>query len=412
LLALSDVFVAHYSEISLRGANRGRYVGLLIRNIRAMLGGHASKISHVDARIVGEVSEDTWDELDRRLGRVFGVAWYTKATLLPHDYDALKRRCVEIASHAKRNGARTFGIRVRRAGEYWGTSSLELARMLGAYVKQLSGLDVDLEKPELELFVDIVKSGILVYTFKHRGPGGLPLGSSGSVIHLLSGGVDSAVAAWLLMKRGVTPFYLHFYAYPSVDYVLDSKVFRVAQALSEYSGSSTLIAIPFTKYQLASIRLGERVEPVLFRYFMRRFAERIASAVDAKAVSFGDSIGQVASQTLENIAAVDQGSHLPVLRPLLTYNKQETIDLARKLGIYEAAVLPYKDCCAMVSTHPNTRVAKERVREAYDKLNLDGLIEELQDDSHVIVIQPNKTIHQQLGFREWLKTKTTPINRY
>ncbi len=410
MLALSDVFVAHYSEISLRGANRGKYVGLLIRNIRTMLGALAPRITHVDARLIGEVSEDAWDELDRKLGRVFGVAWYTKATFLPHDYDALKHRCVEIALDAKRNGARTFGIRVRRAGEYWGASSLELARALGADVKELSGLDVNLEQPELELFIDVVKSGVLVYTFKRRGPGGLPLGSSGSVVHLLSGGVDSAVAAWLLMKRGVTPIYLHFYAYPTLDYVLDSKVVRVVQALSEYSGSSTVIAVPFTKYQLASIRLGERVEPVLFRYFMRRFAERIALAVGANAVSFGDTIGQVASQTLENIAAVDQGSQLPVFRPLLTYNKQETVDLAKKLGLYEAAVLPYKDCCAMVSTHPNTKVAKERVREAYDKLNLDSLIEELQGNSHVIVIGPDKSIYEQLGFREWVKTKTTLIN--
>jgi len=406
---LNDVFVAHYSEISLRGANRGRYVGLLIRNIRSMLGGQVSKITHVDARLVGVVSAENWDELDRKLGRVFGVAWYTRATLLPHDYEELKRRCVEIALHAKRSGARTFGIRVRRAGEYWGANSLELARMLGGDVKQLCGLEVDLEQPDLELFVDIVKSGILVYTSKHKGPGGLPLGSSGSVIHLLSGGVDSAVAAWLLMKRGVTPFYLHFYAYPSVDHVVDSKVARVARVLSDYSGGSTLIAVPFTKYQLASIRLGERVEPVLFRYFMRRFAERVASAVGAEAVSFGDSIGQVASQTLENIAAVDQGSQLPVFRPLLTYNKQETIDLARKLGLYEHAVAQYKDCCAMVSRHPNTRVAKERVREAYDKLNLDGLIQELEDESYVILIQPNETTHHQMGFKEWLKTKTTPV---
>ncbi|MEM0321661.1 MAG: THUMP domain-containing protein [Thermoprotei archaeon] len=397
------MFVAHYSEIALRGANRGRYVGLLIKNIRSAVGGYASSVRHVDARLVGELSGDAWGEVERRLSRVFGVAWYANAKLIPHDYDALKEHCVRLALEAGGRGVRTFGIRVRRAGDYWVTGSLELAKRLGADVEQFGGLEVDLEHPGLEIFVDVVREGFLVYTSKRKGPGGLPLGSSGSVVHLLSGGVDSAVAAWLLMKRGVTPIYLHFYAYPSVEYVLDSKVFRVAQALSLYSGASTLITTPFTKYQLASIMLVDRVEPVLFRYFMRRFAERVALAVGAKAVSFGDSIAQVASQTLENIAAVDHNSRLPVFRPLLTYNKQETLDLARSIGLYEHTVQPYKDCCSIVTRHPNTRVAIEKVEEVYDRLRLDELIDQLQEDSHVIIVRPENVGYELLGFRVWLQ---------
>jgi len=403
-LVLADVVVAHYSEISLRGANRGRYVALLVENIRLQLGGSIS-LKHVDARIIGAPVGEDFEQVEAKLSKVFGVAWLTTASLLPHDYGAVRDKSVELALKAKGGGAKTFAVRVRRSGDHWVTNSLELAAKLGAEVKQATGLAVDLENPDLTIYVDVIKDGALVYTHKLRGPGGLPLGSTGRVVHLLSGGVDSAVAAWQLMKRGVKPFYLHFYAYPSVELLGDSKVVRVAQSLAVYSGISELMVVPFTKYQLASIRLTERLEPVLFRYFMRRFAERLAEIVGAKAVSFGDSLGQVASQTLENIGAVDQGARLPVLRPMLTYNKQETVDLAKRLGLYEQTTIPYKDCCAIVTRHPETRVDREAVRDAYEKLGLEDLIDQLLKESHVITVDAHAKQTETQRFEEWLSAR-------
>lgn len=395
--------VVHYSEISLRGANRGRFVAQLIKNISSQVGDSLS-LKHVDARIIGRALDGGLDVAEQRLPKVFGVAWYARASLLPHEYAPVRDRCVGLALEAKAQGASTFAVRARRSGPYW-VGSLELARMLGADVKQASGLSVDLENPDLTIYVDVIRTGTLVYTEKKRGPGGLPLGSSGRVVHLLSGGVDSAVAAWQLMKRGVTPLYLHFYAYPTVESLFDSKIVRVVRALTEYSVKSTLMVTPFTKYQLASIRLEERVEPVLFRYFMRRFAERVAGMVGAKGVSLGDNLGQVASQTLENIAAVDQDARLPILRPLLTYNKQETIDLAKSLGLYEAVNMEYKDCCAIVTRHPKTRVSAEAVKRCYEKLGLDALIDELLGESHVFEFERSKQGFELYGFSEWVGRK-------
>jgi thiamine biosynthesis protein ThiI len=401
---LKKVFVAHYSEISLRGANRGWYVKMLMDNIESMLQGAASNLSHIDARIIGELGDAEWPTVDSRLSKVFGVAWYTRALLVAHDYDELKEVCIELARRAEASGAHTFGIRVRRAGDYWGGSSLDIARKLGEDVRLATGLKVDLEEPALTLFVDVVRTGVLVYTFRRLGPGGLPFGSSGSVVHLLSGGVDSAVAAWQLMKRGVNPLYLHFYAYPSLEDVLDSKVARVALSLAEYSGTATLVATPFTKYQLTTLNVRERVEPVLFRFFMRRFAENIAVKINAKGVSFGDSLGQVASQTLDNIAAVDQDARLPVLRPLLTFNKQETVDLAKRLGLYEHTIQPYKDCCSIVSGRPNMRVSHSKLREVYEAAGLEDLIGKLEHESHVVLLEPGKN-SRVVPLLEWIDTQ-------
>jgi thiamine biosynthesis protein ThiI len=180
-------------------------------------------------------------------------------------------------------------------------------------------------------------------------------------MHLFSGGIDSPVAAWLLMKRGCRPVYLHFYLAPTPDYALESKVGRIVKMLTEYSGRSTLLLIPFAEYQLATDGAPAGVEPSLFRRFMRITAEELAATFETPALSTGDSLSQAASQTLWNMAAADAGTSLPILRPLLGYDKEEIVQLARRIETYEPSIEEYKDCCAIITRHPKTRVKRELI---------------------------------------------------
>ena len=237
--------------------------------------------------------------------------------------------------------------------------------------------------------MDVLKGNALVYSDRSKGPGGLPLGTAGRVMLLFSGGIDSPVAAWLLMKRGTRPVYLHFYLAPTPQTAVESKITRLVKVLSAYEGKSTLVLVPFAEYQLATTGIPSGLEPSLFRRFMRMTAEALAPRFDAKAVSTGDSLSQAASQTLWNIAASDEGSTLPVLRPLLTYDKDEIITLARRIGTYDLSLEEYKDCCAIITRHPKTRVKGKELSEQVDRLGLRGLVWEVLAKASLVTYTPH-----------------------
>lgn len=193
-------------------------------------------------------------------------------------------------------------------------------------------------------------------------------------MHLFSGGIDSPVAAWLLMKRGTRPVYMHFYLAPTPQAAVESKITKLVKVLSTYEGKTTLVLVPFAEYQLATTGVPAELEPTLFRRFMRMTAEGLSHRFNAKAISTGDSLSQAASQTLWNIASFDDGSTLPILRPLLTYDKDEIIGMARRIGTFDLSLEDYKDCCAIITRHPRTRVRPEEVSEWVARLGLRDLV--------------------------------------
>jgi tRNA uracil 4-sulfurtransferase len=219
-----------------------------------------------------------------------------------------------------------------------------------------------------------VRGSALIYTNREMGPGGLPLGTAGRVMHLFSGGIDSPVAAWLLMKRGTRPIHLHFYLAPTPQAAIESKIVKLVKVISAYEGKSTLVLVPFAEYQIATAGVPGELEPCLFRRFMRMTAEGLAPRFGAAAVSTGDSLSQAASQTLWNMASFDDGSTLPILRPLLTYDKEEIVSLARRIGTYDLSLEEYKDCCAMITRHPRTRVKGELVSRYVERFGLRQLV--------------------------------------
>jgi thiamine biosynthesis protein ThiI len=363
-------FVAHYSEVALKGNNRPEFVRALRRGINRSLSGLEHSVAYSEGRFIVD-AEAGEGELVGRLSKVFGISWFAPVKVVAEGYPEILR---EVLSTSASSGARTFKVAVRRADKAFPLGSQELATRLGAEVVKATGKTVDLSHPELSIHVDVVRGSALVYSDRSKGPGGLPLGTAGRVMLLFSGGIDSPVAAWLLMKRGTRPVYLHFYLAPTPQAAVDSKITRLVKLLSAYEGKSTLVLVPFAEYQLATTGIPGELEPSLFRRFMRMTAEALAPRFDARAVSTGDSLSQAASQTLWNIAAFDEGSTLPVLRPLLTYDKDEIISLARRIGTYDLSLEEYKDCCAIITRHPKTRVKGKELSEQVDRLRLKDLV--------------------------------------
>ncbi|HYB07108.1 MAG TPA: tRNA uracil 4-sulfurtransferase ThiI [Nitrososphaerales archaeon] len=367
---MTMLFVVHYSEVTLKGNNRPEFIRALRKNINRALSGIDHQTAFSEGRFIVNTTGGE-EEVRRRLSTVFGVSWFAPVSVVSQDYEEILEEVLRLARSAK---ARTFKISPRRADKGFPTTSQELAARLGAEVVRSTAMPVDLSAPDLTIHVDVVRGKALIYTAKYHGPGGLPLGTAGRAIHLFSGGIDSPVAAWLMMKRGTRPVYLHFYLAPTPQAAVESKITGLVRVLSAYAGKSTLVLVPFADYQLATTAVPGELEPSLFRRFMRMTAEALASRFGASAISTGDSLSQAASQTLWNIASFDQGSSLPILRPLLTFDKDEIVSLGRRIGTYDLSLEEYKDCCAIITRHPRTRVKGALVTEYVGKLGLQELV--------------------------------------
>lgn len=383
---MARTFVVHYSEVALKGKNRPEFARTLVRNIKRALWGLEPSVTQSESRIFVQVEADE-PEVSERLSKVFGVSWFAPATSVDHDYDAI---LAATLLQAESLPGKTFRIETRRADKSFSMSSQQLDRKLGSEVVEMTHRPVKLSHPDATIHVDVLRRRALVYSAKKKGPGGLPVGTAGRVIHLFSGGIDSPVAAWLLMKRGCRPVYLHFYAAPSDDAPLGGKVTGLVRSLSAYGGKSTLLLVPFAEYQLATLGAPGELEPSLFRRFMRMSAEALAPAFHASGLSTGDSLSQAASQTLWNIRTFDEGSTLPVLRPLLTYDKEEIVSLAKSIGTYDLSLEEYKDCCSIVSTHPKTKAKAASVSECAASLGFNDLVWKSFEHGTLVSYDPAK----------------------
>jgi thiamine biosynthesis protein ThiI len=385
VMVLSRTYVVHYSEVALKGKNRPEFVRALRRNIRrALLPASDVKVESKDGRLLVTTNADPRNA-GLALSKVFGIAWFSEVRVVQSEYANIKEA---VLSRLQDGSARTFRIVVRRTDKSFSPGSMEMERRLGEEVVDRTVRTVDLTNPEESVHVDIMHGKTLLYFDRVRGLGGLPVGTAGRIVHLFSGGIDSPVAAWLLMKRGSIPVYLHFYLAPAPAQALESKVVKIIRVLSAYSGRSTLLLVPFARYQLATAEVREDLEPSLFRRFMRITAELLAPRLRASAISTGDCLSQAASQTLWNLRSFDSGSSLPVLRPLLTYDKEEVIQLARKIGTYDLSIEDYKDCCAIITRHPRTRAKSDVILKFSERLHFEDLAEDSLRGSTLVTYNP------------------------
>jgi thiamine biosynthesis protein ThiI len=379
--------IATVHEVALKGGNRGWFERTLLANVRAALRGLPVAEVSIPARVVVRFSDPVpWAEVFRRLSTVFGVNGIIPVERVGATYDQLERF---VGEHAGEFEGKTFAVRCKRSDKRFPMTSEEVNRRLGAFVNERTGMAVDLEDPDVTLHVLIQSDGLYLFRHRYPGPGGLPAGTSGRVLVLLSGGIDSPAAAYLAMKRGTRAHYVHFHSAPYTSDASVGKVERLVRILIRHQGASRLAVVPFGDCQREIVALcPERLRVVLYRRMMLRTAERIARRWRCEALVTGEALNQVASQTLENLAAIDRVAHLPVLRPLVGMDKQEIIAIAERAGTFELSVLPHQDCCSFLQPqHPATRTTPAACEEAEAAIDVDGWARRLQHEATVTVVQ-------------------------
>lgn len=393
-----DYVICHYGEIALKGKNRKFFEEKLVENIKKSLSKDSFDfVKRISGRIIVKLTTrglQKKEEIKKSLKNVFGLSSFAFAELCPQSIEAMKKSALKILKDPVRDlslsGVKTFRITAQRAEKDFPLTSQQINEKIGDYILKKLKTRVDLEKPEITCFVEIANpirnlSGsngarkyAFLYTEKIKGAGGLPVGVSGKVISLLSGGIDSPVASYYLMKRGAKVVFLHFHSYPQTDKASIDKVQRMAETLNKFQFDSKLYLVPFLTIQKEILsKTQEKLRVVLYRRMMLRIAEEIARKEGALAMVTGENLGQVASQTLENIKAIEEAVNLPVFRPLIGFDKQEIINKAKEIGTYEISILAHQDCCSLfVPKHPETRAKLEEVKEAEGKLNIKKLIKE------------------------------------
>jgi thiamine biosynthesis protein ThiI len=357
--------VVHYKELALKGRNRPWFVKLLVRNLRAVLGGlDVRTIKSVMGRIEIELGPGApWHEVRDRVRRVFGIANFSYAGRAPHDFDALAAAILADLGDVE---PPSFSVRVRRADKRFPLTSPQIEREIGGRVKEIKGWRVDLDNPALTVHVEMMTDHAFYFFGKEPGAGGLPTGTGGRVVCLLSGGIDSPVAAYRMMRRGCSVLLVHFHSYPILSRASQEKVREIAALLATYQLRSRLVLVPFGELQQqVLLTVPAELRVVLYRRLMMRIAEQLARRWRGRALVTGEVIGQVASQTLENMTSIADATTLEVLRPLVGMDKDEIVEQAQRLGTYPISIIPDQDCCQLFTPrHPATRVRTEDIDHA------------------------------------------------
>jgi thiamine biosynthesis protein ThiI len=370
-----DSVLIRYHEIALKKGNRAYFTELLKRNILAAVKDLGAKeIRSLPARLLLTFKNAVdAEELTRRVGSVFGVANFSLVERTERDIDMLRARIVDSL-----NGHRfaSFRIDTQRGDKNFPLNSPEINRQLGAAVKEKSGARVDLEHAEFTVFVEVLPKDAFFGFNKLPGAGGLPVGASGRVLSLISGGFDSPVAAYRMMQRGCRVIFVHFHSAPYQDKTSQEKVRGLVKLLTRHQFQSRLYLVPFGEIQRQIVAAVARpLRVILYRRMMLRIAEAIARKEKAKALVTGESLGQVASQTLDNMAVIQQATRLPILRPLVGMDKQEIVDQSRRIGTFEISSTPDQDCCQLfVPKHPATKARFDEVESDEAKLDVKELL--------------------------------------
>jgi thiamine biosynthesis protein ThiI len=372
-----NVVIVHYKELSLKGRNRPWFVDLLVRNIKAALRGLPvrsvrSAVGRIEIELLS-ISDDTRAELSVRLRRIFGIANFSWAKRAPHDFGELARAILADLGELE---TESFRVSATRADKRLPFTSPQVEREVGGLVKQARGWPVQLSRPALTIHVEMLTEAAFYYFEKEPGAGGLPTGTGGRVACLLSGGIDSPVAAYRLMRRGCSVLLVHFHSYPILSRASQEKVREIAGLLTRHQLRSRLILVPFGDLQqkvVLAVRPELRV--VVYRRLMLRIAERLARRWQARALVTGEVIGQVASQTLDNMTVIAAATGMSVLRPLVGMDKDEISAEAERIGTFQVSIIPDQDCCTLFTPrHPATRARLEEIEAAEGALALDDMV--------------------------------------
>jgi len=308
------------------------------------------------------------------LSKVFGIKYFSFVYEVERNFKELEKEVERIMKQFKKSKIQKIAFLTKRADKSFSLTSPEINKKLGEISERL-GLKVDYTNFEKRFFIEVTSKRIYVYTERTNSFGGLPVGTSGKVLVLLSGGIDSPVASWLMMKRGCNADFLHFHVFKNNKQAFDSKIKKLVEKLNEYQENSKLYLVPYSIYEILTQGKGlQKYDLVVFKYFMLKFAERFARENHYDAIVLGDNLGQVASQTIENIRASSLGLNSVIFRPLLTYDKQEIVDLSKKIGTYELSIEKYKDCCSILSKSPATKTKLKVFENVLNNVDINLII--------------------------------------
>lgn len=397
---MTDVIVVHYNEIALKLGHRSMFVGRLTENVRTILEGlPCGLIEAKEGRILVELGKADKGAIIQRLRSVPGVANCLAVRRVAADMPALEAAVTELLKDWTPQGS--FCVNVRRANKQFALESPEIARRLGSMIQGVSGAPVNLRKPDEQLFVLVLRDSILVGRERIPACGGLPVSTGGRVLLLLSGGIDSPAAGIRMQRRGCRLAALHFHSVPYLSDASQHKARELAEVLAQGQGHLKLAMVAFGDIQSEIVRFVPRaLRVVLYRRMMMRIASGVARRLRMNALVTGESLGQVASQTLANMAAIEEASQLPVLRPLVGMDKLEISRFADEAGCYEISIQPDQDCCTLfVPRHPATHASVAQARDAEASLDVSMMTEQAIAAASIEDVSarwPDHTIHRGL----------------
>lgn len=375
-----EILLIKNGELALKGLNRGTFESVLMANLRRRLRpiGRFQLRKAQSTIYIEPQGEADLEEACRRVSKVFGISAFSRARMVPKDLDAIQQAAAAYLEGPLR-AARTFKVEAKRSDKSFPLKSPDICREVGGYLLQAyPHLRVDVYQPDVLVMVEIRDFGAYIHTAQLPGAGGMPVGTGGRAALLISGGIDSPVAGYMMAKRGIELVGVHFASPPYTSERAEQKVVSLLERVAGYAGRIELRIVPFTHIQE---EIQRRCPEELFTLIMRRFMMRLSSAVaqqeDCGALITGESVGQVASQTIPALACTDAAATLPIFRPVIGMDKEEIVEIARRIGTFEVSIQPYEDCCTVFTPrHPRTRPKLALVQEAEQVLDTDALIQE------------------------------------
>lgn len=388
---MKEIVLIKLGEIALKGLNRFSFEDALKKNIKSALYGAGYfkvKIAQSTIYVIPQGEVDM-DEVCDRISRVFGIVSFSRACVCEKDMNDIYAKAPEYLEDALRF-AKTFKVEAKRSDKKFPLKSPEISREVGALLlEKFPHLKVDVHNPQVKVTVEIRDFGAYIRAGAEKGAGGIPVGTGGNAAILISGGIDSPVAAYMLAKRGVKLTAIHFASPPYTSERAEDKVKRLLMKVSRYAGPIEMITVPFTKIQeTIKDRCDEELFTIIMRRMMMKISCIIAKKYDCTALITGESLGQVASQTITAIACTDDASDMPVFRPLIGMDKEEIVQISRKIDTFETSIEPYEDCCTVFTPkHPRTKPVLKFVRYAEEDAHLDELIEDAVENVKTVTVR-------------------------
>ena len=394
-MTMGDILLLKQGEIVLKGLNKKYFEQKLIQNVKrrlARLG--AFSVTCLQSTLYVEPLEETadMDAAEEAMTKVFGVAAVVRAAGCEKTPEAMAKKAIAYMADAMR-AARSFKVETKRADKSFPMTSIQVSQYVGGELAEaFPDTKVDVHDPELTVHVEVREQQAYIHGDPLPGAGGLPVGCGGIAVTLLSGGIDSPVSTYMIAKRGVHMIPVHFFSFPYTSELAKQKVLDLAKVLTDYCGRMTVEVVPFTHIQ-TEIRdkCPEEYFTLIMRRFMMRISQAIADRNGAKALVTGENLGQVASQTMEALGCTEAVCRVPVLRPLIGFDKEDIVRLSRKIGTFELSTLPYEDCCTVFTPrHPRTKPRIDAVEEAEAVLDIDGLVAEALAGIERVRIEPGR----------------------